>query len=116
MVCSSRKEMNQIEGLVIDEYLVKDKRCYNLSEGGQGGNLGNYGRNIGEKNGMYGKTHTKEVRASIAKATGKRMKGVPKPEDQKKKMSKSMKGIRKSPEAIENIRKARLAYLSRTKE
>lgn len=51
----------------------------------------------GEKNGMYGKTHTKEARSKIAKAGkgNQNAKGLKWSEDSKKKLSESLKDSRK---------------------
>lgn len=46
---------------------------------------------VGEKNGFYGKKHTKETREKISKANKGKLAGVPKTEEQKKKMSISNK-------------------------
>lgn len=34
MLCSSNKEMNAIEKLVVDSYMLMDSQCYNIALGG----------------------------------------------------------------------------------
>lgn len=50
----TKEEMEAIEELVVDEFMVEDNNCYNIAIGGQGGNTNNY------KQG----TETKKLRGS----------------------------------------------------
>lgn len=71
----SEEEGNLLEKRYISEYkTLYQKRCLNIADGGQGGNLGiEVNKRIsvavsGDKNGMYGKTLNKESRLKISKA------------------------------------------------
>lgn len=139
-VFDNEEDMIRKEIEIVTEDVVKDERSYNMTLGGLGGfyhidtsgeNNPNYGKanwkngkteeeiaeinkkraSPGEKNGMFGKTHTEEAIQKIiegnkawletpegiaskekkARELSDRMKGVPKSEEQKKKMSESAK-------------------------
>ena len=133
-------EMQNKEKELVNEDVVNDANSYNMTIGGKGSwshinssgeNNPNYGKALwkegkteeeideinrkraspGEKNGMYGKTHTEEVRKKLSeinsvplhervgeekakelkKLMSNRWKGKPKSEEQKRKMSESAK-------------------------
>jgi group I intron endonuclease len=64
----NKKELNNLE---ID-YIVHYKPEYNISQGGNGGNLGEEVNKLisekckGEKNGMFGKTHSEEIKKKLS--------------------------------------------------
>lgn len=87
---NSRKELEEAEKTLITEDIVKDRNYYNAKKGGEGGSGGlseeskakiskaNKGRLIGNKNPMWGKTHTSEA---IAKGKAKHsLYGKPSPQ------------------------------------
>jgi len=139
-VFKTDEEMKEKENELITEDVVNDKMSYNMTLGGfgsfshidsSGENNSNFGKALwkngksqeeideinkkraskGEKNGMYGKTHTpeakkkiieankkwleteegKQAKAKQAESLSKKMKGKPKSEEQKKKMSEAAK-------------------------
>lgn len=56
----TKHDAYMFEKSVVTEDLVKSNQCYNQA-------LGGYGGNLGELNGMYGKTHTDEVKEKLSK-------------------------------------------------
>lgn len=136
----NEQEMIEKEKEIVNETLINDNMCYNMTLGGigswshidsSGKNNPNYGKELwkkgksqeeiieinrkraskGEKNGMYGKTHSDEAKQKIieankawlatpegiestkrsADALSKRMKGKPKSEEQRRKMAEAAK-------------------------
>jgi len=59
----------------------------------------------GSKNGMYGKNHSDDTKKKIAENTKKHMLNVPKSEEQKKKISMSLRGKKLSSSHIEKLKK-----------
>jgi hypothetical protein len=137
---TSEVDMYEKEAELVTESEVQNVNSYNLTNGGFGGfshidssgeNNPNFGKSNwkknkteeeiliinskraskGEKNGMFGKTHTDEVKKKLSeinsvplhervgeekaeeikKKTSERFKGKPKTEDQKRKMSEAAK-------------------------
>lgn len=87
---SSREELELAEKSLVTLEVVKDRKSYNMKTGGEGGSdslskesrlkisKANKGRFIGDKNPMWGKTHTPE---SIAKTKAKHsLYGKPSPQ------------------------------------
>lgn len=120
----TRKEAIEHEKLVVTIELIKLEECYNLVTGGENENV--YSKEskerhrlacTGEKNGFYGKKHTKEVREinskkhigvkrsieSIEKQSNA-LKGRICTDEHRKKISKSNKGKVLSIETKEKIR------------
>jgi len=141
-IFETEKEMQDKEKELVNELVVNDIQSYNMTFGGEGSwshidssgdNNPNYGKALwkkgksqeeideinrkraskGEKNGMFGKTHTEEAKTKIiagnkawletedgkaakkkqGEELSKRMKGKPKSEEQKRKMSEAAKAI-----------------------
>lgn len=77
---SSRDELRLAESRLVTKQIVADRKSYNMKTGGEGGSdslstesklkisKANKGRLVGEKNPMWGKTHSEE---SIAKTRAK---------------------------------------------
>jgi hypothetical protein len=62
----------------------------------------------GEKNSMFGKKHSEETKNVISKNTSRHMKGKPKSDEQKKKMSLSRVGKKHSTETIKKLQSRKL--------
>lgn len=88
-IFDTRQEALLKEQELVTEELVLDENCYNLVLGG-----GDAPHCPGEKNGMYGRTHTEEARRKMSEVNigHSRNKGVPKTEEHKRNLSKSLKG------------------------
>ena len=100
--------INFYECYYINKYNCLSKENYNVSSGGHNGNpfagkteeeKNNIGQKmrearIGEKNGMYGKHHSEEMKEKISKLN----KGRKHSDEEKKKMSESRKGKKLSEE------------------
>lgn len=93
----TREEALTEERQIVDAGLVNDRRCMNVSLGGNGGN-------IGEANGFYGKKHTAEALKKIASKssrcigeeervnTSRRFKGFPLSSEHRLKLSQANVG------------------------
>ena len=114
----SREEKQELEKRFIALYRAKyGKQCVNISDGGDGGNLGEevcrkISRSIrGEKNGMYGKKLSDETKEKISIALkghpNYNHKGYRHTEEAKARIGKAHKGLRHSEEAKAKIREAR---------
>lgn len=102
-----------IERELINTYKLKGECKANLHEGGCGGNTGNYHSKerseklsnfaktrIGEKNPMYGKTHSLEVRRKLSEIN----KGKILSEEHKRKLIEANTGRKKTEKELESIR------------
>jgi len=72
---NNKVELNSLEKQYIAEYRKRfnKNRLYNISDGGDGGNTGNYADINGKNNGMYGRKHSEETKQKIRiKRLGKR--------------------------------------------
>ena len=117
----TNEEACNLERQLIAKYKAIGQCKTNLHEGGCGGYTGKYddpirnekisakaiGRYAGEKNPMYGKTHTKEVRAKISAAN----KGKILSPEHIEKLRKANTGRKKTPEEIEKLRQANLGHI-----
>jgi len=93
-ILPSREAAFSLEKALVQESQVNAKECYNRA-------LGGYGGNLGEVNGMYGKTHSKEARAKIREAATGRVscrKGKVHTSETKALMGKKAKERLKNPE------------------
>lgn len=96
--CYSEDEMSNDEKHYIKVFNTLYPNGYNLTEGGDGGiccdeicrkiSEAKKGKLIGEKNPFYGKTHSEETRRKISKS----LKGVKHSEESRRKMSESRSG------------------------
>lgn len=88
-IFDTRDEALLKEQELVTEDLVTNDNCYNLVLGG-----GDAPHCPGEKNGMYGRTHTEEARRKMSEVNigHSRNKGIPKTEEHKRNLSKSLKG------------------------
>ena len=110
----SEDESFEIEKQLIKEYWDKGECRANFHEGGNGGNTGNYTSpersrklsefaktRVGEKNPMWGKTHTPEVRKLLSEIN----KGKPMLQHVKEKLIAANTGRKKSEYEIEVCRR-----------
>jgi hypothetical protein len=118
LLCETHKELLEREKEYIGNH-IKDPKCMNFNENSMGFSSSNNPNKLlkgskilserikGEKNGMYGKTHTEEYKKYLSE----NMKGNKNPfygkshtEETKNKISKSNKGKKHSPETIEKLK------------
>lgn len=115
---NSKVEKDSLEKQYIAQCKNKyDKKCLNIADGGEGGNLGEeVNRKIskavsGKKNGMYGKKLSDKSKKLISKKLSGHpnynQKGYTHTEDAKKRISEKHIGMKHTEESIEKIRKAR---------
>ena len=116
--CDTEEEANELEQRYIKEYNTKYPNGYNMSDGGAGPNncyipdeLREKLREVnkGEKNGFYGKTHTKEVRKRIREANlGRRNSGTSKAVEQIDKVTNEV--LNTFPSALEASRQTGIEH------
>lgn len=100
-------EAKKFEIVLIEKLSCQYPNGYNLTSGGDG--VKGFGC-FGEKNGMYGKTHSDETRQKISNSRKNKLVGVDNPfygkthsEETKKKISDKHKGVKLSKEHIQKI-------------
>lgn len=121
----TEKESLELERKLIDEFWKKGECRANFHEGGCGGNTGMYGSpersrklsefgksRIGDKNPMWGKTHSPEVRKYLSELN----KGKKLSEEQKQKLIKANTGRKKSEYELEICRRNALIGAQKMKE
>lgn len=121
----TEKESLELERKLIDEFWKKGECRANFHEGGCGGNTGMYdspersrklsefGKSrIGDKNPMWGKTHSPEVRKYLSELN----KGKKISEEQKQKLIKANTGRKKSEYELEICRRNVLIGAQKMKE
>ena len=104
------ENLYQEEAWELERYFIKFYKSFgwcktNFHEGGRGGNHGNYGENMrkklsdyrktmtGDKNYMFGKTHTKEAREKISKAAKEYHKTHPLTKEHLDKMQEGLRRV-----------------------
>lgn len=115
---NSRDEKQALEKKFIAHYrAIYGKKCVNISDGGDGGNLGEevcrkISRSVsGEKNGMYGRKLDEETKRKISEALkghpNYNPKGYRHTEEAKAKIRSAHEGVRHTEETKAKIREAR---------
>lgn len=133
----SGDEAADLERKLIHEYWDKGQCKANFHEGGYGGNTGNYNnpersrklsesakKRTGEKNPMFGRTHTKEVREFLSLINkGKKLtpehieklkasnRGRKKSQEERDAISRRFKGTKMSPEQYKKMMERECRYL-----
>jgi len=106
----SSNELAKLEKLFIEKTnAVQDKNSYNIADGGYGGNtLAGFSNNerqlFGEKMKEILVSLPEDKKMKRAEKISKALKGKPKTEDHKNKISESKTGIKQSPETIDKKR------------
>ena len=117
-------DMYNREKVILTSEIINDPLCYNIAYGGTGGSMKQNQKpfngphteetkllisekakaRIGEKNGMYGKTHSDETKKLLAKITRERFLGKSKTDKHKKKIAESLMQKYKVIDASENVK------------